>query len=326
MKKTYSLLITIFLILLGGYCHAQAPTIPIPRLPQTPKTPTTPTTGHSINPYTPTSPNGRLSQQAQNAAILQEVQEHQRYLEEVAKAKTAREQQRQTDIMMLTKYGFPMQSEYEGTDAFYSAFEELNNMLNGRETLNLGRAVFLAENAWYNNELNYNDYREGIKASVEFCNQKIEEEKLDKNDNLVKNMMLFRFMSDTLQIKDKRTGKEQAHLPSKYNYDDYDSQINYDSHFVTTLMRTGLGQCHSMPLYYLVLAEEMNAEAYWAFSPRHSFVKIQDERGKWHNLELTCKAILSDTHYMNASFMKSEALQNKIYLEPMDKTNIIAEM
>lgn len=81
-----------------------------------------------------------------------------------------------------------------------------------------------------------------------------------------------------------------------------------------------------MPLYYLLLAEEMGAEAYWSFPPRYSFVKIQDEKGDWYNLELTCKAILSDTHYMNSSYIKAEALQNKIYLEPMDKTNVIAEM
>lgn len=66
--------------------------------------------------------------------------------------------------------------------------------------------------------------------------------------------------------------------------------------------------------------------AYWAFSPRHSFVKIQDEKGNWHNLELTCKAIWSDAHYMNSSYIKAEAIQNKIYLEPMDKTNVVAEM
>ncbi|MFT4070389.1 MAG: hypothetical protein QM654_00530 [Dysgonamonadaceae bacterium] len=71
-----------------------------------------------------------------------------------------------------------------------------------------------------------------------------------------------------------------------------------------------------MPLYYLLLAEEMGAEAYWSFPPRYSFVKIQDEKGDWYNLELTCKAILSDTHYMNSSYIKAEALQSKIYLEP----------
>jgi len=42
-----------------------------------------------------------------------------------------------------------------------------------------------------------------------------------------------------------------------------------------------------MPLYYLILAEAMGSEAYWSFSPLHSFVKIQDGKGAWYNIELT---------------------------------------
>ena len=330
MKNACLLLIITLLVSLGSYCYAQAPTVPIPqiRLPQAPKAPAIPNS--HISPNNPHIPNNGFNQQAQQAAIMQEVQAHQRQLQAASNNEVQNhiqnEIQRQTDIMMLTKYGFPMQSDYAGTSAFYSAFDEINNMLNGQEMLNLGRAVFVVENAWYNNKFDYNDYQKSIKSSVDFCNQKITEEQLDGTDNLVKNMMLFQFMCDTLKFRDKSTQKEQTHYPVKYNYEDYDSHISYDSHFVTTLMQTGIGQCHSMPLYYLVLAEEMGAEAYWSFSPRHSFVKIQDEKGDWHNIELTAKAILSDTHYMNNSYIKSEALQNKIYLEPMDKTNVVAEM
>lgn len=328
MKKACSLIIMALLIFLVGNCYAQAPTVPIPqiKLPQAPKNPT----NNSVNPYNPHIPNNSFNQQAQNAAIMREVQQHQRQLQETsnneAQSNIQNEIQRQSDIMMLTKYGFPMQSDNEGTSAFYSAFDEISTMLNGENTLNLGRAVFLVENAYHNNKYDYNDYKNGIKSSIDFCNQKIDEDKLNKDDNLVKNMMLFRFMCDTLKLKDKTTRKTKIHYPVKYNYEDYDSQISYDSHFVTTLMQTNTGQCHSMPLYYLVLAEEMGADAYWSFSPRHSFVKIQDKKGGWHNLELTARAILSDTHYMNSSYIKAEALQNKIYLEPMDKTNVVAEM
>lgn len=328
MKKAYSLLIVILLILVAGNSYAQAPTVPIPRLglPNTPNTLTAPF-NNSVNPNNQHMPNGRVNQQAQNAAIMQEVQTHQRQQQTASDIEHIQNEiQRQTDIRMLTQCGFPMQSDNDGTTAFYSAFDEISNMLKGQETQNLGRAVFLIENAYHNNKYNYDEYTKAIKEAVDFCNQKIEDEKLDKQDNLVKNMMLFRFICDTLTIKDRTTQKTLTHYPIKYNYDDYQSTIDYDSHFVTTLMQTGRGQCHSIPLYYLVLAEQIEAEAYWSFSPRHSFVKIQDERGVWHNLELTCKAILSDTHYMNNSYIKAEALQNKIYLEPMDKTNIIAEI
>jgi hypothetical protein len=89
-------------------------------------------------------------------------------------------------------------------------------------------------------------------------------------------------------------------------------------------MASNVGQCHSMPLYYLILAEEMKAEAYWSLSPKHSHVKIQDKRGNWYNIELTCGSILSDAHYTNSSYIKAEALRNKIYLEPLGKKQIVA--
>lgn len=279
----------------------------------TPVIPTNPTIKNNAPPHDPTS---LTNIQQRNTSFIKEVNE----------LEVQKEIQKQSDILMLTHNGFPMQSDNVGTSNYYKAFIEIQKMLTGEQSLNLGKAIFLVENAYYDNTYKYEDYQNTIKDIAELCNNKIEEDNLDKNDNLVKNMMIFRFISDTLIMKDKNTGKKLYHYPVKYNYEDYHSQNSFDSHFVTTLMHTGKGQCYSMPLYYLILAEEMGAEAYWSFSPRHTFVKIQDNEGKWYNIELTCKGVLSDAHYMNNSYIKAEALQNKIYLDPMDKTNIVAQM
>ncbi len=238
----------------------------------------------------------------------------------------ARRNQAQSDIQMLATKGFPFQSHQDGTSIYYKAFDEINNMLNGKQPLNLGRAVFLVENAYYNNTLNYDEYQKSLNDQVKLCSEKIREDKLNKDNNLVKNMMLFRLISDTLKIKPIGYERTITHFPIRYDLDDYKSEKHYDSHFVTKLMKSGYGQCYSMPLYYLVLAEKIRAKAYWAFSPRHSFVKIQDEDGTWYNLELTCNAILSDVHYMNSSYIKAEAIRNRIYLEPMDKKEVVAQM
>ncbi|MDR3287344.1 MAG: hypothetical protein LBT27_07870 [Prevotellaceae bacterium] len=253
-----------------------------------------------------------------NDKIKKETEEYQKKIEE--------DKQIENAVNILITKGFPSHSHQKGTPYFYQAFDEIYNMLKGNQSLNLGRAIFLVENAFYNNTLDYATYNENIKSEVEICKIKIKEEELDESNNLVKNMMLFRLISDTLKVKNNETGKTLTHLPIKYNYDDYNSKKEYDSHFVTKLMKTGIGQCYSMPLYYLILAEELNTEAYWSLSPLHSFIKIQDEKQAWYNLELTCGAILSDTHYMNSGYIKAEAIRNKIYLEPLSKTDIIAEM
>jgi len=73
-------------------------------------------------------------------------------------------------------------------------------MLKNEKPLNLGRIVFVIENAFYGNIMNYTEYQDFIKSKVALCNRKIAEEKLNAKDNLVKNMMLFRLISDTLRF------------------------------------------------------------------------------------------------------------------------------
>lgn len=298
-------------------------TLPVVKLPEVPK-PTIIAPNNHIglgipnnipNPHNPTD---YTNIQQRNAAIMQEVREHEMYMAEV---------RRQSEIKTLLTGKFPYQATDSGTLHYKSAFNEINRMLEGDTILNLGRAIFLVENAYYENKYDYKDFKDYIEQCADFCKERINHEKLDINDNLTKNMMIFRFISDTLEWRDETTKRKMYHYPVKYDYDDYKSEISYDSHFVTKLIGTKKGQCQSMPLFYLTIAEEMDATAYWALSPKHSLVKIQDEEdGGWYNLELTCKAILSDAHYMNNSYIKAEAIQNRLYLEPLDKRQTVTKM
>lgn len=314
-------LLLLLVLLVPACLHGQTmPVVPIPQLPV-------------IRPPQPPNPYQSLSPGSNGVSIPDVGQEQieRRNREMINEAmgmahESALRERLKSDIAMLSTRGFPSQADQEGAASFYSAFKQIDSMLQGKTMLDLGKAVFLVENAYYGNTLNYAEYEKSLDDKIKFCRQKIKEERLDPESNLVKNMMLFRFVSDTLQLKSGTKGHTITHFPIKYDLDDYKSEKNFDSHFVTKLMRSGSGQCYSMPLYYLVLAEKIGAKAYWSFSPRHTFVKIQDEDKAWYNLELTCGAILSDAHYMNSSYIKAEAIRNRIYLEPMEKKEIVAEM
>jgi len=309
---TSSVLLSVFM----SVSAQTLPTVPVPQAVNPNKNfqSSFPYGNQRTNPH---NPNELSDIQRRNyEMIMRDVEENQRQIDA--------EIQRQSVIKMLLEKGFASQSEIHDTSCYQNAFNEINQMLKGEIPMNLARAVFLVENAYYGDSLKYSDYENFIKNKVALCKSKIQEEKLNPNDNLVKNITIYRLLTDTLKIK--TGGKIINSYPISYDYYDYRSEENYDSHFVTKLMRSGIGQCYSMPLYYLILAEAMNSEAFWAFSPRHSFVKIQDDNGDWYNLELTCRAILSDAHYMNNSYIKSEAIRNRIYLEPLDKKNSIAQM
>ncbi|MDR1112697.1 MAG: hypothetical protein LBL18_02910 [Bacteroidales bacterium] len=260
----------------------------------------------------------RQQQQIINEALRR------RYASEIERQKA----ERANAINELLEHGFPSWSLQDsvGTSFFHQAFEEISQMLAGENELNLARAVFLIENAACGNTLNYADYQNFIKHKADLCRQKIKENRWNPNNNIIKNMMLFRLLTDTLKFKNAKMEQSGIHLPIRYNYDDFNSKKYKNSHFVTRLMQSGEGQCYSMPLYYLILAEAINAEASWVFSPHHSFIKIEDEQGAWCNLELTCGAILSDVHYINSGYIKAEAIRNKLFLEPMNKSQTVAEL
>jgi len=268
-------------------------------------------------PNDPHDPTIQSIQQRNNQAIMEEVRQFE-------SQRISEEQIKRERIQATIEKGFGSLSDEAGTGHYYSAYNEINSMLEGNSPLNLKRAVFVTENAYYGNQYIYDEFSDALKEDVRLIDLKIDEEKLDREDNITKNMMIFRYIVDTLRIKDKKN--TYAHLPITYNYDDYESKKSFDSHFVIKLMQSGKGQCVSMPMYYLLLAEEISANAYLSYSPKHTFIKIQNENEVWYNLELTCKGILSDAHYMNNSYIKAEALRNRIYLEPMDKKNVIASM
>ena len=89
-------------------------------------------------------------------------------------------------------------------------------------------------------------------------------------------------------------------------------------------MRTRKGQCRSMPLLYLILAEELGVKAWLTYSPQHSYVRLQNNKGTWFNLELTNGHYSADSWILGSSFIKSEALQNELYMDTLSKKELIA--
>lgn len=84
------------------------------------------------------------------------IQENHRELE--------REMQRQYYIMSLAGRGFPSRSRIPGTEYFYQAYEQLVGMLTDSVPIDLGKAVFLVENALLGNRLTKNRSRKGRRS------------------------------------------------------------------------------------------------------------------------------------------------------------------
>ena len=259
-----------------------------------------------------------LTKQRQQQASIQSVEDDVAYFEGL--------QLKKDRVDQLVYHGFPSWANEPGTEYFRLAFKSLRGMLIDSIPLNIERAIFLVENAYMGNQIKYKDFQQAVNKMVQFCYSRMNDLKLDKKDELAKNMVIYSLLVDTLKLKPPGSEKMITHYPLKYNWDDFDSKKDFTSHFVTTLVATNTGQCYSMPLLYLILAERLGTEAYLSYAPHHSFIKIKNDKGAWYNLELTCRYILSDYHYMNHSYIKSEAIRHKIYLTPLSKKETVASM
>ncbi|MEO9803426.1 MAG: hypothetical protein ABJF04_09275 [Reichenbachiella sp.] len=221
------------------------------------------------------------------------------------------------------RYSLPL-SRKPGKELFYEALNELAGMLKGGEPVSLKRAVYLVEHA-YDPTIPFDHFDNNIKEAASHILMKLDQDGFDASDNLAKNMMIFRYMADTLEVKYEGIEQPVITYPMSYDFDDFWGRRDYSKMFVSKLIRDGTGQCHSLPLLYLLIAEEIGADANLAFAPNHSYIKFKDSYGTWQSLELTAGAISSENFIIQGGFVKSEALKSKIYLEPLTKKQLIAQ-
>ncbi len=220
-------------------------------------------------------------------------------------------------------YQFPSLQSQPGANNFNQAYDELIDMLEGRKPLDLKRAVFITENAFFGNTMNYNDYVKTIKEMTLLIQLKIQQENLPMNNQTI-NYMTHQFISDTLKIKLTEQEQTITTYPKTYDFDDPFGYKDVRKMFVSKLIAEYTGQCKSLPLLYLILVNELGGNAYLSFSPSHSFVKCKDSHNSWYNLELTNGMLTSNSWLVGSGYIKAEAVKSGIFLDTLNKQQIIA--
>ncbi len=214
------------------------------------------------------------------------------------------------------------------TKPYSDVFNNLQDMLNSKKPLSIKDAYYEIEKAYGNVYLTKAEYDEQINKSVSFIKQWLYENHKSLKDNMALNYGIQKFMTDTLTINNKRNKEmpnvKMTHLGFYYDYQDYKAKKDERSYFVTKTFATGNGQCHSLPIVYLILAEQLGAKCYLSFAPIHSFIKYPDKKGTIHNFETTSNWQISDQWYMENFNIKSLAIKNGIYLDTLDRQQIIA--
>ena len=223
------------------------------------------------------------------------------------------------------RYDLPSQFGTRGTEYYQEALDKLSKMLRGESPLNLKDAVFTVENAYFENQLNYSEFNKAIKYLAETAHLKTIQDGYNWKNPITKNVMLFRTMADTMKIKVQQRETSVMSYPMQYDFEDFWGKEDWSKLFVSKLLATHKGQCHSLPLLYLILCEETGTEANLAYSPSHSYIKFKDDSGNWYNLELTNRHVVTDAFIAGSGYITAEAIKNKLYMEPQTKQQVIAQ-
>jgi hypothetical protein len=229
---------------------------------------------------------------------------------------------------ILTVFLFTQQVFSQDDKKIYQqAFEKINCMLDETCQPSFKEAVFIVENAYFSNQLDRNYFDEQIHTLTVLSKGLVRSRELiydlpDKEE-VAKYAALFSVITDTIPVQ---VGKEQIIEipPYTYDFDDIWGHLDWSNMFVTKLLETKKGNCHSLPYLYKILADEIGVKAHIAVAPNHFYIKHQNKANGWYNTELTSGIFPIDAWLMASGYIHLDAIVNKIYMEALDEKQMLA--
>ena len=112
--------------------------------------------------------------------------------------------------------------------------------------------------------------------------------------------------------------------PYRYDFDDFFGQKEWSQMFVTKLMDTKTGNCHSMPYLYKILANEFNVQAYLSLAPNHLYIKHKCRGFGWYNTELTSGEFPTDAWIKTSGYITLDAIRSGIFMDTLGQVECVA--
>lgn len=199
-------------------------------------------------------------------------------------------------------------------NSYECAYNQYLEMLEGKEPINFKKAVFIYENTYLKGNLNYKDFSNYFEKLAIKLKDFIKFKGISQYKT-AGHYAIFSYMFEPSYINENQI--------YKYDFNDFIGDKNWESMFVTKVIKTKKGNCHSLPYFYKIIANELELDSYLAIAPNHMFIKHLDENGRWVNIELTNGNPTSDAWIISSLGISSEAIKNRIYMDALtEKENI----
>ena len=299
-----------FIYFINSTFNSQAQTWGPPmRVPPTPDSPFVPALPGSL------SWDQQERTRATNQDLIRRERQRQDNQQEALRELRQEEQARQANEQARQQFMLANRQRYE------LAYQELQGMLESRQPPSLKRAVFLTENAFLNGGLNYAEFSTGIYALGRMCYLLTGDSA--RPDPAARFLALHRLMTDTVRLE--RPGLAGVlHPPPRYDFEDFWGREDFTKQFVSKLLATNAGQCHSMPWLYKLVAEELGIKAYLSMAPSHMYIQVKDNGGALYSYETTNGHFVSDAYYATSVYIKAAALRQRTYLDTLTRRETLA--
>ncbi|MBX2923991.1 MAG: hypothetical protein KF746_17460 [Chitinophagaceae bacterium] len=201
----------------------------------------------------------------------------------------------------------------------FSRFLQMNP-----DDFSISKAIYLSESAWYDNPPSWQQFQASIQKYANVVKQMLQREGLSVKNNAAINYAIQKLYKQDNIYYDPITKKQQTLAKLEYDFNDPMGNNDWRNMFVIKLLDKGKGQCHSLPLNYLCVTEQLGGKAYLALSPSHSYIQYFDEKGRHYNFETTNGHFISEAWLMQSTGVSAAALKQGTYLDSLSGRRLYA--
>ena len=192
--------------------------------------------------------------------------------------------------------------------SFYKAYEALKSMLEGKDSLNYEKAVFITENAYHNNYFKYEDFKRLLDFHVLMINTYAEDVRTHYKEKYktlkpweqkyfkmnTDNWAIFKYITDTaFVIINEDTYYKK---PYSYTYQDPYGSNKWENTQVLYLLLSNekQGNCYSLASLFKIFSDRLKSDARLTIAPHHIYIQNRNQRGDFYNVELASKSFPGD--------------------------------
>lgn len=209
---------------------------------------------------------------------------------------------------------------------FEESYDLILNMLNGKSKIDFKKAVFSTENAYQDGQLDTvtinRRIAELVSLSKEFQKSHVLQYDLKDKAEVEKWGAIFKVLTDT--VARYSNGIIYRHLPFTYDFEDFFGEKDWSQMFVSKLLLSSTGNCHSLPYLYKIIAEQLGTTAYLALAPNHIYIKHRSQKTGMYNTELTSATFPIDAWIMASGYIHLTAIQNGVFMKALNDKESIA--